>query len=128
MGIVSRHAICALVGLCLFIPRVASAALYASTAAGAPGELYIISQADGSLAAENASIAHPFQARTETVTTLTNLSSTPLAVVDSVAGQGEGATEILARKVVVLAPLGRDVSSAVAALISASSCAAPPHQ
>jgi hypothetical protein len=49
MGITSRHAICALLGLCLFIPRVASAALYASTAAGAPGELYIISQTDGSL-------------------------------------------------------------------------------
>jgi hypothetical protein len=49
MRITSRCALYALLAMCLSAPRVASAAMYASTAAGAPGELYIISQANGSL-------------------------------------------------------------------------------
>jgi hypothetical protein len=49
MRITSRGILFAILGLSLFVPRVASAAnLYAATAAGAAGELYIISSADGS--------------------------------------------------------------------------------
>src|SRR6476659_1025930 len=52
MRITSLRVICALLGLFLTAPGSALANLYASTSAGAPGELYVISSANGSQVAD----------------------------------------------------------------------------
>jgi sugar lactone lactonase YvrE len=76
-------------------------------------------QANGTLAGEAASIATPLQARAETLVTLKQLGTAPTALGDIVAQEPSTATEYAARQVIALAPLGRDVSVAMAAVLAA---------
>ena len=75
-------------------------------------------QQDGSLAGESASRGSAFQARVETLTTLRQLASAPTALADRVSQDSTAAVEVLARKAAVLAPLGRDTSTTISALLA----------
>ncbi len=73
-------------------------------------------QLDGTLANEGTSIATALQNRTEAAQTLKTLSTLPANLADAIAGETEGNTEYLARRVASLALAGRDASALVSAL------------
>jgi hypothetical protein len=73
-------------------------------------------QLGGALANEGSSIATALQNRAEVAQTLKTLSTLPASLTDAIAGETEGNTEYLARRIVSLALVGRDVSALVAAL------------
>jgi hypothetical protein len=76
-------------------------------------------QPGGSLAGEVASIATPLQSRAEALVALQQLATAPTAVADLISQEADSATEYSARKVIALAPLGRDVSASLTAVLSA---------
>ncbi|HYQ95105.1 MAG TPA: carboxypeptidase regulatory-like domain-containing protein, partial [Burkholderiales bacterium] len=73
-------------------------------------------QSSGTLANEGSSIATVLQNRAEVAQTLKTLSALPASLADAIAGESEGNTEYLARRIVSLALAGRDVSALVTAL------------
>ena len=76
-------------------------------------------QANGTLAGEGGSVATPLQARAETLVTLKQLSTAPSVLADVVAQEPATPTEYAARQAIALAPLGRDVSASIAAVLAA---------
>jgi len=114
-----------------YLPRFGRAWLYlfgllwaatAQTQALSPevsrGLLWLQSQVqlDGTLANEGTSIATALQNRTEAAQTLKTLSTLPANLADAIAGETEGNTEYLARRIASLALAGRDASALVSAL------------
>lgn len=95
-----------------------SAAVNAATPEVERGLAWLAQQprADGSIAAEGASIAFPLQVRTETHATLRQLASAPTPLAELIARDESTAVEMLARKAAALAPAGRDVAGVLAAL------------
>lgn len=75
-------------------------------------------QANGTLAGENSSLGTVFQARSDALIALAQLSTAPSALANVVSQEPEDSVEYLARKIVALARLGSDVSARVAALQS----------
>lgn len=73
-------------------------------------------QSNGSVAGEVSSLAAPLQARAETLETLRQLSTAPSTLADALASETSQATEVVARKALVLSGLGRDVSALIALL------------
>ena len=73
-------------------------------------------QLGGTLANEGSSIATALQNRAEVAQTLKTLSTLPASLADAIAGETEGNTEYLARRIVSLTLAGRDVSALVTTL------------
>ncbi len=73
-------------------------------------------QTDGSLANEAQSVATPIQNRVEALQALRLLASPPESLVNAVASDSDESTENLARRIVVLHALGRDVSTEIVQL------------
>ena len=73
---------------------------------------------DGSLASEGESIATPLQAREESVLALHALATTPGTLATRVAGNSDGNTEYVARRIVAAVAAGQSVGADEAALLA----------
>jgi hypothetical protein len=75
-------------------------------------------QPSGALANEAASIASPFQSRTEAAETFKLFTSIPPTLANAIAAETDGSSEYLARKAVSLLLASRDASAPVNALLA----------
>lgn len=113
----TRRTFRALLGLVSFALALSAAAADSQEVQRGLGWLTQQPRADGSVAAESSSIAHPLQVRAEVHATLRQLASAPAPLADRVAGESAEVVEFMARRISTLAPAGRDVTPIVTALL-----------